>query len=51
MAPVSARLLGELHQYLLELQPEVLPKRRWNIGERRAWGRPSTASSAAFATC
>jgi hypothetical protein len=23
---VSARLLGKLHQYLLELQPEVLPK-------------------------
>src|SRR3982074_329663 len=23
---VSARLLGRLHQYLLELQPEVLPK-------------------------
>ena len=23
---VSARLLGQLHQYLLELQPEVLPK-------------------------
>ena len=23
---VSARLIGKLHQYLLELQPEVLPK-------------------------
>jgi hypothetical protein len=26
MQRISARLLGKLHQYLLELQPEVLPK-------------------------
>ena len=42
---VSARLLGKLHQYLLELQPEVLPKSpagaavRYALNQRKALTR------------
>ena len=38
---VSARLIGKLHQYLLELQPEVLPKSPSGAAVRYAlnqWG-------------